>query len=124
MLYHEALAIRRKRLGNEDLRIADELRSLVIAVLQQNRPAEAEPLEREVLAMRSKLLGPEHEDVADSIYTLALVLAAQGKSAEAETTFRAALSVLRKISAKAPSQENSTLAMALHHLADVLRSQK
>jgi len=48
----------------------------------------------------------------------------EGKFAEAETLLREELIRVRKLSTNAPSGELSSLGLALHHLADVLRERK
>jgi len=96
-LYREALAMRRKLLGNEHPDIADSLNNLAATLFEERNYAGAEPLYREALAMRRKLLGNAHADVGTSLAGLAEVLAYQhGRAAEAEAIAREALAIRRK----------------------------
>ena len=118
-LEREALAIRRKLFGNEQLEVAQSLDNLALVFHAQGKNAEAESRLREALAMRQKLLGGENQPVAMSLLNLADALSEEGKYAEAEPLFREALAMRRKLD----GSEHPDVAYALGHLAVLLRRQ-
>ena len=81
-MQREALAMRKKLLGNEHPAVATSLANLGSVFRRQGKLAEAETIQREGLAMRRKLLGDEHPDVASSLAYLAVVLRTRGKLTE------------------------------------------
>jgi len=119
----EALAIRRKLYGNEHRDVATSLDNLARLLLAQGKAAEAEATFRDALAMRRKVLGDKHPSVAESFSALGSLFVQQNRLAEAEANYREALSAVRQTSDNGASQDSSGLAMVLHHLADVLRSE-
>ena len=101
ILYQEALAMRRKLFGNEDLLVAKTLASLArLRISRIGRGdevgTEEESLLREGLAIRRKLLGEEHEEVGVLLGDLAYTRSLQGKFAEAEVMQRETLAIQRK----------------------------
>ena len=118
-MHREALAMRRKLLGNEHPDVATSLHNMALVLDYQGKLAEAETMHREALAMRRKLLGNEHPDVATSLNNLADVVQRQGKLAEAETLHREALAMRRKLL----GNEHTDVAESLNDLAVVLNSQ-
>ncbi len=90
-LYQQALAIRRRLLGEEHPDVATSLNDLAYLYYNQGRYAEAEPLLQQALAIRRRLLGEEHPDVATSLNNLALLYNNQGRYAEAELLYMQAL---------------------------------
>src|ERR1043166_8070410 len=119
----EALAIRRKLYGNEHRDVATSLDNLARLLLAQGKAAEAEATFRDALAMRRNVLGDKHPSVAESFSALGSLFVQQNRLAEAEANYREALSAVRQTSDNGASQDSSGLAMVLHHLADVLRSE-
>jgi tetratricopeptide (TPR) repeat protein len=112
----EALALRKKLLGSENLDVAGSLNNVGGDLYRQGRLAETEALFRQVLTMRRRLLGSEHPDVARSLSNLAWLLAERGKFAEAETLIREVLAMQRKLLGR----EHLDVAISLNDLAWVL----
>jgi serine/threonine protein kinase/tetratricopeptide (TPR) repeat protein len=117
--FREALALRKKLLGNEHLDVASSLNNVANAVWQQGRLTEAESLHREALAMRKRLLGSEHADIASSLNNVGSALLDQGKFAEAETLYRQALAMRKKLL----GSENPTVANSLNNVGNALYKQ-
>jgi serine/threonine-protein kinase len=92
-LLQEALAMRRRSLGEQDLDTARSLLHLGNLRAAQSRNAESEDLLRRALATRETRLGPNHPDVAEALSSLGLVLRRQGKSVEAERDLRRAVAI-------------------------------
>jgi tetratricopeptide (TPR) repeat protein len=63
----QAVAIREKALGPDDLKVADSLNTLSVVYVAQTRYAEAESLMRRALAIREKALGADNLEVAKTI---------------------------------------------------------
>ncbi len=93
-LLREALAIRRKLLGNEHMEVASSLDNLVEH--GQLTEGESEECYREALAIRRKLLGKNHPDTVRSMENLARMLRLQNKWSEAESLYREILAMRRK----------------------------
>jgi tetratricopeptide (TPR) repeat protein len=66
-----ALAIRERKLGANDLLVADNLRGLALLAAKQDRRDDAERFYKRVLAIQEAKLGPTHGDVADTLEELA-----------------------------------------------------
>ncbi len=96
-MHREALAIRRKLLGQEHSDIADSLASLGSALYEQQKFAEAEAANREALAMRIKLFGSKHPSVASSLGSMGNMMRVQGRLPEAEAMHRQSLAMRRKL---------------------------
>jgi serine/threonine protein kinase len=96
-LLERALAIGRRALGPEHVRVAQSLNDLGVLHREQGNLSAAEPLLRESLAMRRRLLGPEDKDVAVTLVELARVLVDRGRSDEAEPHIREALAIRRNV---------------------------
>jgi len=117
-MQREALALRKKFLGDDHPDVASVLCDLGTTLHAQSKYTEAEPLLREALAMRRKLLGNKHPDVARSLTALALLLHHQGKDLQAEPLAREALAIQKKFY----GDEHQEIARTLNALAAVLRS--
>jgi tetratricopeptide (TPR) repeat protein len=76
-LYRQALAIRRKVLGEQHPDTAYSLDNLAINMDDQGKYPDAEPLFRQALAIARKVLGEQHPDTAISLGNLAWNLDAQ-----------------------------------------------
>jgi tetratricopeptide (TPR) repeat protein len=85
-LHREALAMRRKLLGNDHPQVANSLVNLAEALDMQGRFAESEPVLREALAIRRKAFGSAWSVTA----RLGVALTRQGKLTEAEALLRQA----------------------------------
>ncbi len=118
-MHREALAIRRKLLGEEHLEVARSLTSLGQVLYRERRMAEAQAVHREALAMRVKLLGREHLDVASSLGWVANMLRIEGALPEAEAMHRQALALRQKLL----GHEHVDVAHSLKSLAMDLVSQ-
>ena len=90
-LLEQALAIGRRTLGTENLRVAFSLNNLGEVQHELGNLAAAEALLNESLAIRRRLLGTDHNDVAITLVYLARVLKDRGKIAESEAPTREAL---------------------------------
>ena len=87
----EAVALRRRTLGDSAEGVSTTLNNLAVALGQQNRWKEAIPLHREALEIIRQVKGPEHPDVATGLNTLANAYAILGEYPAADTLFRQAL---------------------------------
>jgi serine/threonine protein kinase len=96
-LLERALALGRRALGPEHVRVAQSLNDLGVLHREQGDLAKAEPLLRESLAMRQRLLGPADKDVAVTHVELARALEDRGRDAEAEPHIREALAIRRTL---------------------------
>jgi len=96
-MHREALAMRKKLVGDTQPDVATSLQGLARALQYQGKRVEAETLYREALAMRRKILGNEHPEVAKSLTDLGLLLYWETKFPEAETMGREALAMKRKL---------------------------
>lgn len=96
-LLREALAIRRRTLGNKHIDVTASLFSLGASLYNQGKYAQAETLQTEALATNRELLGNQHYEVGVSANELGLTMMTRGKLAEAETLFREAEAVFRSL---------------------------
>ncbi|BBD65248.1 hypothetical protein NIES4070_15990 [Nostoc commune HK-02] len=95
-LFIQALALRRKLLGEEHPDVASSLNNLAGLYDSQGRYSKAEPLFIQALALWRKLLGEEHPDVATSLNNLAYLYYSQGRYSEAEPLFIQALDIFER----------------------------
>jgi tetratricopeptide (TPR) repeat protein len=91
-LYREALAARRRTLGDEHPDTLASIYNLAVLLQDQGKLGEAEPLYLEALAARRRTFGKEHIDTLTSITGMARLLEDQGKLFEAMPLFREAYS--------------------------------
>jgi tetratricopeptide (TPR) repeat protein len=77
-MHRQALALRRKLLGEEHVDTARSVYELADLLSRMGDYAEAEPLFREALELRRKLRGKKSPEVAESIEGLALNLYEDG----------------------------------------------
>ena len=113
----EALAIARKRFGEESAEASGPLNDLALVVLSQGKYAEAEEMYREALATRQKLLGNGDEQVGWSLFLLGRTLQEEGRLAEGESFIRKAQGIFRNL--HGPKHPNVALMLAM--LGDVLQ---
>ena len=118
-MIRDALALRRRDLGDDNLEVAESLNSLARVLCRRSRLLEAEAVQRQALALRKKLLPQTHPQVADSLGDLALILDDKGNYQEAETLNREALA-LRK---QSMGNVHPMTATSLNNLAVVLYKQ-
>lgn len=109
----EALAMRRKVLGDEHPEVAVSHSELGRTLFDQGRLGAAEAHFRSALAIRRKALGPADHETATSMSDLGLLLRRKGDRAGAETLFRKTLAVTRKSS----GPKHPDVATALSNLA-------
>jgi tetratricopeptide (TPR) repeat protein len=95
--HRQALAIRRKVLGEEHPDTATSYNNVGYNLSEQGKYAEAQPLYEKALAIRRKVLGEEHPDTASSYNNVAAHLSDQGKYAEAQPLYEKALAIRRKV---------------------------
>jgi eukaryotic-like serine/threonine-protein kinase len=88
----QALAIRQRVFGNDDLRVAENLQWLASALQITDSP-ETEALIRQALVIRRKRLGEDHPDVAESLDTLAWFLLLHDRYAEADPIYARVLAM-------------------------------
>ena len=96
-ILEEALAMRRRVLGDVDKDVAVSLVELGRAFEDRGQYDRAEPLLREALSIRQQIFGELHRETATSKSALALVLLQRGDLAGAEPLFREALETSRKV---------------------------
>jgi len=96
-LLGEALAIRRKLLGNDHVDVAVTASELSRAFRDLGDGERAEALLLETLRIRRKIFGEEHTETATTENDLALLLLDQGKLPEAAALLRQSLAVHRKV---------------------------
>jgi tetratricopeptide (TPR) repeat protein len=118
-LHRQALAIRRKALGNEHLETTESLNSLALVLRRQGKLEEAETLHREALSARKKILAGDSLPIARSLHNLAVVLRDRGKLPEARQKFLETLALRRKLLGTA----HADVARTVRDLADVLQRQ-
>ena len=120
LLYEQALAIRKKVLGENNLDIGQSLHNLAELYHDQARYNEAEPLYKQALSIREKGQGPEHPDIAQNINNLARLFQAKGHYSKAEPLYKQALAMRIKLL----GNEHPDVAQSLNNLAEFYRIQK
>ncbi|HKE30914.1 MAG TPA: tetratricopeptide repeat protein [Candidatus Angelobacter sp.] len=115
-LYRNALTIREKILGQEDLHVAVSINNLAVLLKRKGDYAGARDLYRQALAIREKLLGPDHPDVALELNNLGELLRQTGDVAGAQPLLQRALTIWEK-----SLHHDRELALTLNNLALVLR---
>lgn len=109
----EALAMRRKILGEEHADTAVTYSELGRVLFDQGRLDEAEARSRSALAIRRKVLGPNDHETAVSMSDLGLLLRHKGDRAGAEKLFRETL----EVTIKSSGPKHPDVAMSLTNLA-------
>jgi tetratricopeptide (TPR) repeat protein len=118
-LHREALAIRRKALGDEHGETAVSLSDLA-SVLRLNGDLDgAEALLRQSLEVHRKTRGDAHAMTATTLHDVALITRAKGDAAAAESLLRRAMDIHRN----ALGERHPLVAVALNSLSRVLRDQ-
>jgi len=96
-LEEQALAIRRRVLGEDDPDTLTSLNDLGAVLEQQGKWPEAEKYYREALEKREKLLGPENKSTLTSLGNLGNFLRARGNYKEAEPLLRSAVERSKRV---------------------------
>jgi tetratricopeptide (TPR) repeat protein len=109
----ENLRLVRKRVGDNDVLVAESIEMIGVTLDYGKRYPEAEQRFRDALARFEKIHGSEHADVARVTTNLALNLMLQKREDEAEKIFERAVAILEKLG----NQEE--LAYALDGLATI-----
>ena len=95
-LYLQALVIRKKILGNDNLVVASTLNALAGLYEKQGRSKEAESFCLESLALRKKFLGDHHTDVAQSYWWLGVLFSKMQEYRKAKTLYFLALEIFEE----------------------------
>jgi serine/threonine-protein kinase len=114
----EALALRRRDLGEEHEDVAGTLSDLAWVVRNQGRSEEAEGYLRQALDGFRESLGDDHPHVAAGLNGLAFFARDRGDLAAAERHFRDALAILRRHL----DEDHPDVGTGLHNLAGVLQA--
>jgi tetratricopeptide (TPR) repeat protein len=118
--YHQqALAIRRKALGEEHPHVAASLNNLGTVTAEQGDLPTAKRYFEQALAIERKALGEEHSDVAASLNNLGIVARMQGDLTTAKRYYEQALAIRRK----AVGEEHPHVAASLTGLGVVAAEQ-
>jgi CHAT domain-containing protein/Tfp pilus assembly protein PilF len=96
-MFQEALDIRRRTFGTNNLYYAISLNNLAALYQSRGEYSLAEPLYREGAEIRKKILGDKHVSYADSLNNLASLNSAMGNYADAESLYLNALNVHKQI---------------------------
>ena len=96
-MFSEALAIRRRVLGQKHRQVAAALNDLGINLRLRGEMGGAESQAREALVMSRELLGPQNLEAARSLHTLALVAWKRHELVPAEAMAREALEIRRQL---------------------------
>jgi tetratricopeptide (TPR) repeat protein len=118
-LYEQALAIRRKSLGEDHPDTAESYDRVAFNLNAQGRYAEAQPLFERALAIRRKSLGEDHPDTAQGYNNVAFNLDAQGHYAEAQPLHQRALAIRRT----ALGEDHPSTAQSYNNVAFNLKEQ-
>jgi tetratricopeptide (TPR) repeat protein/two-component sensor histidine kinase len=113
-LLAEALALRERLRGPEDLEVAETLVRLG-ALAHLSGKGDAVPLFRRALSLREAPLGTESPEVADVLNKLGAALAAQGRFDEAEAALRRTLALQERLWGKGDLR----VAKTLHNLSGI-----
>jgi tetratricopeptide (TPR) repeat protein len=112
-LYHQALELRKRLLGESHPDFANSLNNLANLYNYQGRYSEAEPLYLQALELRKRLLGESHPDVASSLNNLAILHNYQGRYTEAEPLYLQALELRKRLL----GESHPGVAQSLYNLA-------
>ena len=113
-LLQEALEIRERLRGPEDVKVADTLVRLG-SLAHLSGKGDAVPLFRRALAIREARLGPEHPEVAAVLNDLGTALAAEGRFGDAEATLRRTLALQQRLW----GDRDLRVAKTLHNLSGI-----
>ncbi len=111
-----ALEIRERLFGKEEVEVARALEDLAWLMVQKRDFATAESLLRRALLIRERMLGEDHPDVAATLASVAWTLQWQGDFRTAESLLRQALTSLRRHL----GNDHVNVARSLNYLGTVL----
>ncbi|MBI4718824.1 MAG: serine/threonine protein kinase [Planctomycetes bacterium] len=94
---NEALAIRRRELGDTHPDTLESINSMGLLLQSQGKLEEAEPYHREALEKCARVLGSEHPMTLIATSSMGVLLHGQGRLAEAEPYYRQALEGSRRV---------------------------
>lgn len=106
----EAVAIRRRELGDLDPDTLASIHEFGKLLLEQGRYEEARPYCEEALEGRRRVLGEEHSDTCASLGTFGLMLDMNGCEEEAEHVMREAVAVSERVNG--PDHTDTIVALA------------
>jgi serine/threonine-protein kinase len=115
-LFLDALAIKQRLLGGEDITVASSLVWLSRTLAQQARLDEAEKALREALAIQHKVPGDNDPAMAETLGYLARTLEAKGELDRAENAYLESLAIFKK----GPPDRVINIAIALNNMSSVL----
>ena len=115
----EALAIKRKVLGEQHADTATSYNAVAFCLYSQGKPTEALPLFQKALAIKRKVLGEQHPDTALAYSNAAACLEHRGQHAEALSLLHKALAIRRKVL----GEQHPDTATSYSTVAVCLRSQ-
>ncbi len=113
-----SLKLRKERLGEENLEVADAMTDLAALLDAQGDYNAADHLFRDALRIRRKLLGEVHEQVAESLTNVGIVLWRRGDFQGAESLWCEALAMRRELL----GDEHPLVADSLSNLGAALRN--
>lgn len=116
----EALALREKELGANDLLVAQSLRMLAILEVELGDRDAAGERFRRVVEIREKALGPDHPDVGDALGNLGFFLMQQKRFDEAQPMLERAVEIRRRTL----GPDHPRVAPTLYNLALLHQTQK
>ena len=114
---HRTIEIRRRTLGDNDLRTLQATDRLALVLYREGQYQRAESLERETLEKERKLYGAENPVTLEAMSDFGLILQANGKREEAERVDREAIELERRVLGPDASLTLTTM----NNLAIVLR---
>jgi CHAT domain-containing protein/tetratricopeptide (TPR) repeat protein len=115
----EAMAIRKKVLGEKHPDYADSLNYLALLYDSQGNYARAEPLFQMALDIRKEVLGEKHPDFAASLNNLASLYENQWNYAKAEPLFQKAMEINKEVL----GEKHPRYALSLNNLASLHQKQ-
>ena len=114
--FREVYDLDRKRLGDEDPDVLNDLSNIGSILLQQEKFTQGEATFRQVLEAKRRVLGPEHPSTLLTMGNLALALALQKRYSEAEPLYRQVL----EIKTRSLGPDNYSTLVTKQQLADDL----
>ena len=95
-LIRNALAIRRRVMGEDNQDTLKSMDSLGLILELESHYAEAEKVDRQTLALRERTVGPEDRSTLETMTQLAVALNGEGRYQDAEQMNRKALEIARR----------------------------
>ncbi len=114
-LLRNALTIREKLLGEDNLDVAQTLNLLGVIYVDEGQLAQAELLLQRALIIREKFLGQEDPKVAETLHDLGLVSQEEGKVFQAQVLLERAVAIREKMLGR----ENEETTRSIASLAGV-----